>query len=407
MIYQNINKCRLCNSNKLTKILNLKKQPSSNALRTSLKHKEHYIPLSILFCNNCKIVQLSSTANPKYLFNHYVWVTKTSKSAKEYANIFCDRVLNKTKANSIIVEIASNDGTFLKPFKKRKRTVLGIDPAKNIARMAKSDGINTIPVFFNSKCALKIAKKYGKADVVFARNVIPHVKDIHSVIKGMANLLSDKGIGIIEFHYSKIIQDELHYDSIYHEHLFYFTIKTLMTLCDKYGLFAFDVDKSPISGGSVVLYFSKLKKNSSVALKKMINTERIKKVNTLAKWSSFAKKSIKHSENFKSKIKNLKKKHKLIGYGASARSSTLLNFCGINNKMISRIIDKNKLKRNKFTPGSSIKIVSFDDEIKNISKYDLVVILAWNFKKEIIEDLKINKFKGKFLLPLPNKIRLI
>ena len=150
MIYQNINKCRLCNSNKLTKILNLKKQPSSNALRTSLKHKEHYIPLSILFCNNCKIVQLSSTANPKYLFNHYVWVTKTSKSAKEYANIFCDRVLNKTKANSIIVEIASNDGTFLKPFKKRKRTVLGIDPAKNIARMAKSDGINTIPVFFNS-----------------------------------------------------------------------------------------------------------------------------------------------------------------------------------------------------------------------------------------------------------------
>ena len=121
MIYQNINKCRLCNSKKLIKILNLKKQPSSNALRTSLKRKENFIPLSILFCNNCKIVQLSSTANPKYLFNHYVWVTKTSKSAKEYANIFCNRVLNKTKANSFIVEVASNDGTFLKPFKKKKK----------------------------------------------------------------------------------------------------------------------------------------------------------------------------------------------------------------------------------------------------------------------------------------------
>ena len=407
MIYQNINKCRLCNSKDLKKILDLKDQPSSNALRSNLKVKEKNIPLSILFCKNCKIVQLSSTANPKYLFNHYVWVTKTSKSARDYAEIFCNRVINKSKTNSFIVEIASNDGTFLKPFKKKKKKVLGVDPAKNIARMAKNDGINTLPYFFNTKCAKKIKKKYGSADVIFARNVIPHVKGILSVIQGIYNLLSNEGTGVIEFHYSKIIQDELHYDSIYHEHLFYFTVNTLISLCKKYGLFAFDADISPISGGSIVLYFTKSKKKISKNLKTLIRKENLNKINTLLKWKSFAKKSIKHSKNFKLKIEKLSQNHNIIGYGASARSSTLLNFCGINSKIIKKIIDKNKLKKNKFTPGSSIKIVSFEDEIKKISKYNLVVILAWNFKKEIIKDLKKNNFKGKFLLPLPNKIKLI
>lgn len=407
MIYQNIKKCRLCSSKKLTKILNLKDQPSSNALRSSLKVKEKIIPLSILFCNDCKTVQLSSTANPKYLFNHYVWVTKTSKSARDYSKIFCNRVLSKSLTNSFVVEIASNDGTFLKPFKKKKRKVLGIDPAKNIARIAEKDGIKTLPFFFNTKCANRLKKKYGSADVVFARNVIPHVKDILSVIKGIYNLLSHKGTGVIEFHYSKIIQDELHYDSIYHEHLFYFTINTLMSLCQKYGLFAFDADKSPISGGSIVLYFSKTQKKMSKNLKNLITQENLKKVNYLKTWRLFARKSIKHSKNFKLKIQKLSKSHNIIGYGASARSATLLNFCGINSKIIKKIIDKNKLKKNKYTPGSSIKIVNFDEEIKNIHKYSLVIILAWNFEKEIIKDLKKNNFKGKFLLPLPNKLRLV
>lgn len=262
MIYKNIKKCRLCNSGSLIKILNLKDQPSSNALRSSLRVKEKIIPLSIVFCKNCKVVQLSSTANPKYLFNHYVWVTNTSQSARNYSKIFCNRVIQKSKNNSFIVEIASNDGTFLKPFKKKNRRVLGIDPAKNIAKIARKEGIETIPSFFNVKCADKIKKKYGSADVIFARNVIPHVKDILSVIQGMYNLLSREGTGIIEFHYSKIIQDELHYDSIYHEHLFYFTVNTLTSLCKKYGLFAFDADKSPISGGSIVLYLAKSQKKN-------------------------------------------------------------------------------------------------------------------------------------------------
>ena len=404
MIYQNIKKCRICNSKNLKKILDLKKQPSSNSLRRNIRDKEYKIPLVLLFCNDCSTVQLSSTANPKYLFDHYVWVTKTSKSAKDYSNLFCDRILKKTKKNSFIVEIASNDGTFLKPFIIKKRKVLGVDPAKNIARMANKDGVKTLPEFFNINCAKKIIKSHDKADIVFARNVIPHVKDIHSIIEGMSALLSENGTAVIEFHYSKIIQDELHYDSIYHEHLFYFTITTITNLLKKYGLNAYDVDKSPISGGSLVLYFSKENIKPNKKLIAMLNLEKTKKVNSYLSWIKFAKQSTKHALKFKETLKKLKTKYDLIGYGASARSSTLLNFSGIDNSIISKIIDKNKLKRNKFTPGTSIKILDYENIIEKISNYNLVVILAWNFKNEIINDLKKNGYKGKFLVPLPNKI---
>lgn len=407
MIYQNIQKCRICNSSSLKKILDLKEQPSSNSLRKNLKIKENNIPLITMYCSKCSTVQLSSTANPKYLFNHYVWVTETSNSAKEYSTLFCNRVLKKTKKNSFIVEIASNDGTFLKPFKKNKRKVLGIDPAKNIAEIANKNGIKTLPEFFNYKCAKKIINNNTKADIVFARNVIPHVKDIHSIIRGMSELLSAEGTAIIEFHYAKIIQDELHYDSIYHEHLFYFTIKTLTNLCEKYNLHAYDVDKSPISGGSLVLYFSKKKLKQKKKLIDLVNEEHKKKVNDFKTWKNFAKRSVNHSKKFKTIIQALKKDNNLIGYGASARSSTLLNFCGINNKILDKIIDKNKLKKNQYTPGSNIKIIDYDEIIKKVSNFKLIVVLAWNFKSEIVRDLKKNGFKGKFLLPLPNKIKIL
>jgi 2-polyprenyl-3-methyl-5-hydroxy-6-metoxy-1,4-benzoquinol methylase len=405
MIYSNIKKCRICQSSSLKEVLDLKNQPSSNALRKKLSDKEYKIPLKLLYCQKCSTAQLSATANPKYLFNHYVWVTETSKSAKEYSNLFFKRVIKKTKKNSFIVEIASNDGTFLKPFKKSKRSVLGVDPAKNIAKIANKKGIKTIPKFFNDKCAKEIVKKNSNADIVFARNVIPHVKDIHSIVKGINTLLSKNGTAVIEFHYSKIIQDELHYDSIYHEHLFYFTLKTITNLFKKYNLHAFDVDKSPISGGSLVLYFSKTKIPLSKNLNNLVKKEKLNKINQFNSWKNFANKSKNHAKQFKIAVKKLNVKKKIIGYGASARSSTLLNFSGINSNFMSNVIDKNKLKKNKYTPGSGIKIKDYDDVIKNISKFDTIIILAWNFKKEIIEDLKKNGFQGNFLLPLPNQIK--
>jgi len=233
------------------------------------------------------------------------------------------------------------------------------------------------------------------------------VRDIKSIVKGMSELLTNKGTAIIEFHYAKIIQDELHYDSIYHEHLFYFTIETISKVFIKYGLYPYDVDKSPISGGSLVLYFSKTKNKVSSKLKKLIQNEKSNKVNEYFKWKKFAVKSIIHSKKLKSKIQKLVKKNKVIGYGASARSSTLLNFCQINDNILNQIVDKNKLKKNKFTPGTNIKIIDYEQIKNDIKNYKIIFVLAWNFKREIMRDLNKIGYKGKYLLPLPNKIQFL
>ena len=198
----------------------------------------------------------------------------------------------------------------------------------------------------------------------------------------------------------------MHYDSIYHEHIFYFSIKTISNLFKKFGLYPFDVNKSPISGGSLVLYFSKSKLNRTNKLKQYYDLELKNKINSYKTWKKFSISSIKHAKKLKNLIKEIKKTNKLFGYGASARSSTLLNFSKINNNFLDFIIDKNLLKNDKFTAGTDIKI-NEPNKVKNLIKnYKYCFLLAWNFKDEIMKQLKIMKFKGKIIVPLPNKTKV-
>ena len=227
-----------------------------------------------------------------------------------------------------------------------------------------------------------------------------------SIVKGISNLIKEDGTVAIEFHYSKKILNELHYDSVYHEHLFYFSIQTLTNLFKKYKLLPFDVDKSPISGGSLVIYFSKKRKNIKTKLKNLINYEKKIKINSLKTWKKFKNDSEEHSEKLLNLIKNIKSNHNIFGYGASARSSTLLNYSKINNSYLDFIVDKNPLKSNKFTAGTNIKIISPMLAKKKIQNYKYCILLAWNFKREIIKDLKKLKFSGKIILPLPNKTKI-
>ena len=409
--YSKITRCRICNSSNLKSIIDLGSQPLANNLQKNFFKKELKIPLKVTFCKVCKTSQLTHTVNPKLLFSKYLWVTKTSSVVKKYSKFFVRKVLKHVKINSkpFILEIASNDGTFLKEFKNQGCKVLGIDPAKNISNKANKSGIKTVSKFFNEETALFIKKNYNLPDLIFARNVIPHVAEIHSVVKGISNLCSKNTLVCIEFHYAKFIIQDLHYDSIYHEHLFYFTLETITNLFKKYNLLPYDCFLSPISGGSIVLFFSKNKKKKSNKLLNIINVENKLKLNNILTWKNFNKKIIKHSIELNKCLEFCSKKTKIIGYGASARSSTLLNFLKINNNNIEFIIDKNKLKENLFTPGSKIKILSFESGITKISNH-FILILAWNFEKEIIsalkERLKKFKIKTKFIIPLP-KIKII
>ena len=402
-MYTKITKCRSCDNKKLANIVDLGNQPLANALLKNTKEfkKENKIPLILCICQNCKLIQLTHTVNPKILFKKYLWVTGTSQKVKTYRKFFFDKLKKYINLNNnFICEIASNDGFFLE-YVKKNNTVIGIDPAKNIAKIANSKGIKTHVDFFNLNTAKKIVKLYKKKpELVICRNVIPHIENIKSVMLGLNEIISEDGVGAIEFHNAKNIIKKNHYDYIYHEHIFYFTLTSINKVLKKFGLFGFDFFKSPISGGSFVILFKKKKIKETSKFKKMINSETKDKLNSITNWKKLNQICIKHKKNLNKIIKGLSNNNKIAAYGASARSSTLINFLDQNNQIIKKIFDLNPLKKGLYTPGTFIKIEN--PIIRNIKKFDVIFLLAWNFKEEIINFLKKIKFKGNIIIPLPD-----
>ena len=401
-IYETIENCRICGSNNIEEILDLGEQPPANSLYSSDDKRPTTVPLRLMYCHKCSTVQLGEDVDPEYLFSEYLWVTGTSIVAEKYSYEFAKKALSQVVGHNkspYIVEIASNDGTFLRRFIEKGCKVLGIDPARNIAELAVRNGIPTKTDFFTLDLANWLVEKEGKADIVFARNVVPHVKEIHSVIGGISALMDKESIGIIEAHNAGLILEDFHYDYIYHEHLFYYTLKTISGLLERYSLYVYDVMLSPISGGSWVVYFSKDKREKTKELMKYEKQELKNKINSYHRWIEFSSQVVNHSEKLKQMVIHSDKK--IPAYGASARSSTLLNFCGINNRHISVVIDKNPMKSGLMTAGSNIPIVSLEEGLEEIKTSEKILLLAWNFRDEIIQELRRAGFSGKFIVPLP------
>lgn len=402
--YHTIKECRISNSKDLAQVLDLGLQPLANSLKKKQYEDENKYPLTLSYCEESSLLQLNETINKEILFDRYVWVSSTSSTAKNYANTFFSNIIQNTqleKNDDLIIEIASNDGTFLEPFVNNGfKKAIGVDPAKNICDLANQKNIYTINAYWNEECSKNIEKKHGKAKLIIARNVIPHVSEINSVISGIEKILSDDGIGIFEIHDANIIFKELHYDSVYHEHLCFFTLKSITYLLNKFGLYPFQIKKSPISGGSFVIYFSKKKNIVSKDLELAMVNEENSKINNLESWKKFSLKVADHKEKMQKILTNYSTK-KIVGFGSSARSQTFLNYCKFNEKNIDMIIDNNPMKQNLYSPGTNIKIVDFNTGIN--CHPDVIFILAWNFKDEIIDLCKSNGYKGEYLVPFPNQ----
>ncbi len=403
-----IKECRISNSKDLKKVLDLGLQPLANSLKKKQFEDEEKYPLTLSYCEESSLLQLNETIKKEILFDKYVWVSSTSSTAKNYAKTFYENVsknLELDKINDLIVEIASNDGTFLKPFiSNGHKKVIGVDPAKNICEIANKNNIKTINAYWNEEYSENLKKEHGKAKLVIARNVIPHVSELNSVISGVEKILSDDGVGIFEIHNANIIFNELHYDSVYHEHLCFFTLKSITYLLNKFNLYPFTIKESPISGGSFVIYFSKKKNIISKDLELAIINEEKSKINKLDSWKQFALKVEEHKKNIREIIKNFSDK-KIIGFGSSARSQTFLNYCKFNEKNIEMIIDNNPMKQNLYSPGTNIQIVDFDKGIN--FKPDVIFVLAWNFKDEIVNLCKEAGYKGNYIIPFPNKPQIL
>ena len=407
-ISQSVASCRVCRHPNLAPVLDLGPQPLANSLLSGPTSDEIKVPLILCRCEQCLTIQLSETVNPSILFQHYVWVTGTSSTAKSYSETFCERLSSHlSDGPRFIIEIASNDGTFLRPFVRQGDRVIGVDPAQNIAKFASETGVPTLNDFFGLQVAKGIRSEHGLATAVFARNVIPHVADVHDVLEGLAYCLSADGVAAIEFHRADIILRELHYDSIYHEHVCYHSIHSLSHLLETYGLYPFDVELSPISGGSFVLYASKQRKSVTKRLNDALVLEIDSGIRDRDAWERFAKNAITHKQELKKIVNEFSSAgQRIIGWGASARSSTMLNFCDLNHHDIEAVLDNAPLKHGLLTPGTHIPIQP-PESIRELPP-DVVLLLAWNFKEEILDELK-GKFswRGKVILPLPDHPQVI
>ena len=405
--YHKENKCRICSNTNLKLILDLENQPPANSFikKEKLLKPEKKFPLRLFLCDKCFLVQLLDIVSKEYLFSHYLYMTSASKPIvnhfKIYANEICKKFF-KQKKDAFIVEIGSNDGSLLKEFKMNGIDVLGIEPASNIAKIANDSGITTINQFFTFALAKKLSSK--KASMIVANNVLAHVENLQDLIKGVKTLLKNDGIFVFEVPYLLNLIEKMEFDTIYHEHLSYFSIKSLKKLMDQNQLEIIDVKKQKVHGGTIRVFVSKKGVHTKKAnVLKILNLEKEFGISKIKTYKDFAKRVLLFRTKLLNQLNKLKQDGKnIFGYGAPAKGNVLLNFCNIDTNYIEFLLDTTPIKQKMYSPGMHIPIKSADI-INSKGDRDIALLLAWNYKKEILE--KENNFRkrgGKFLVPIPN-----
>jgi len=401
--------CRICKNEDLKIFLSLGKSPLANSFlaEEDLNKEEKKYPLELVFCSNCKLVQLSYVVDPELMFKNYVYVTSTTKTFQRHFTQMAEEIGNKFNLTekSLVVDIGSNDGLLLKGFQKFKKVrVMGVEPATNIAKMANDSGIDTINDFFSEKTVDEIIeKKKCKADVVTANNVFAHINDIDEVIKNVKLLLKENGIFVIEVQYFVDTIEQMTFDNVYHEHLSYYTLTSLKNFFNKHNLEIFNVQKVDSHGGSLRVFIMKNggKQEIQEEVGKMLDYESERGVGNINTYNQFAEKVYGVKKQLIVCLKKVKSQNKSIaGYGAPAKSTTLLNFCNIGKEIIDYIVEDNSLKIGLFTPGTHIPLESSKNLDEN--KPDYILILAWNFASEILnKTIKYSQDGVKFIIPLP------
>lgn len=399
--------CRICKSKDLVKFLSFGKMPLAGGFikKEEITNEKSY-PLDVYFCRKCKEVQLLDVVSPNVLFKDYRYLSSVTKTLSEhfakYAKVMKDRF--ELGKRSLVVEFGSNDGVLQKPFKDLGIMTVGVEPAKNVARIAVGRGLEVINDYFDTQVANHILEKYGKADLICANNTFAHIDDMHEIMRAIKILLNDKGVFVFEVHYLVDLIEKYQYDMIYHEHLMYHSIISLSYLMELFDMVIFDVERIPIHSGSIRVYAKnksnkKLKINGIVG--KLAELEEKMGLDKEETFFKFASEVIDKRDKIIKVVKSLKDKgRRMVGYGASGRSSVHLNFCKFSPKEIDYVIDMSPERQNRLIPGVHIPIVG--PEILEKDRPDYAILFAYNYEKEVIEKEKgfINR-GGKFIIPLP------
>jgi SAM-dependent methyltransferase len=368
---------------------------------------EKFYPLHAFVCSECFLVQLEEFESPEEIFSDYLYFSSFSESWLRHAARYTEQITEKLQLSkaSFVVEIASNDGYLLQNFVKRNIPCLGIEPAKNVALVAIEKGVPTRSVFFGTQTATDLVREGYSADLVIANNVLAHVPDINDFVAGIATVLKPEGVATLEFPHLYQLLENNQFDTIYHEHFSYLSLLAVEKICTAHGLRVFAVDELLTHGGSLRVY-ADLHKHShhpvEPSLEALRALEKKAHLDCIETYDSFRPRVEKVKSDLLSYLIAARAAGKKIAaYGAAAKGNTLLNYCGIREDFIEYIVDKNPHKQGLFTPGTHIPVYAPEKIFE--TKPDVVVILPWNLKREVQEQLAgIRAWGGRFIVPVPH-----
>jgi SAM-dependent methyltransferase len=400
-------RCRGCGAPLSQPFLDLGPTPlaNSNLRRDDLDRAERFYPLCVYFCEACFLVQLPVVQAPESIFREYVYFSSYSKTWLTHAAQFADRIADHLKLGpeALVMEVASNDGYLLRFFKDRGIPVLGIEPARNVAVAAQATGIPTVMEFFGLGLAQQLREAGRQADLIVANNVLAHVPDLDDFVAGLKMVLKPRGLLTVEFPHLLRLMAENQFDTIYHEHLSYFSLTAVRGVFDRHGLRVIDVEEPPTHGGSLRLHVGHREeaRNPGQRVEAILAAEQAAGLNGRERYEHFAEQVRETKRGLLDFLVSVKRKgQSVVGYGAPAKGNTLLNYCGVRRDFLDYTVDCSPHKQGLFLPGTRIPIHAPGRILE--TKPDYVLILPWNLRTEITEQMSgIREWGGRFVVPVP------